>query len=79
MGAEPPAIAKAWSHLDRWRNADITKEGRAEKGGALKLATKEQQAAQGENVCCTCVTWAIYTLCIIDYITTPLTSTKMFL
>ena len=27
MGAEPPAIAQARSHLDRWRNEDITKEG----------------------------------------------------
>ena len=34
----------------RWRNADITKEGRAEKGGALKLATKKQQAAQGGKI-----------------------------
>ena len=33
MGAEPPAIAQAWSRLDRWRNEDITKEGGQKREG----------------------------------------------
>ena len=54
MGAESPAIAQAQSRLDRRRNKGI----RAERGGALKLAT-EQQAGRDGKTCCTCVIWTL--------------------